>query len=136
MIGDYLKLGTLPFRVAQVTTPTVAGDLWDGFILENGVEDEGEPIPLTPKIMEALGFEHTHHLDHANECHIYSWASEKNKTHIMSAVFFRNITDLRVFGTGSHFFLSRGTIYLHELQHAIKNCDIDFRVELEYNDIR
>ena len=56
MLGDWLMIGGLPFRVAQVTTPTIAGDLYDGFILEDGTEDAGDAIPITRHILEKIGF--------------------------------------------------------------------------------
>ena len=50
MIGDYLQYNGMPYRVIQVT------GLGGAFMLENGEEDCGEPIPLTKEILEKNGW--------------------------------------------------------------------------------
>lgn len=132
-IGNYLRLGCLPFRVAQVTTPTTAGDLYDGFILEDGTEDAGEPIVLTEEILAKMGFHHqgwyamvyeqkqperrvvweigSHMLRITRDDSTY----EKSKRHTMVAVYADT---------------------LHRLQNLLVDCDIDIDFELKPSDIQ
>lgn len=51
MVGDYLMHYGFPYRVIQVD-----GIVRDGWMIENGEEDCGEPIPITPEILEKNGW--------------------------------------------------------------------------------
>lgn len=53
MIGDYLMYNNMPYRVIQIEDV-----LHEGWMLENGVEDCGKPIPLTEEVLEKNGWEH------------------------------------------------------------------------------
>ena len=51
MVGNYLKYNGMPYRVIQVD-----GIVGDGWILENGEEDCGEPIPIDIPMLQNNGF--------------------------------------------------------------------------------
>ena len=136
-IGNYLRTGVLPFRVAQVTTPTVAGDLYDGFILENGVEDVGDPIELTEKILDAFGFSHKHIGEPEKRQYwmlFHNGGSIKAKKN--RGRFFFEVTGIpRQDGWFAPQF-SGHLFFVHELQNVMVDCGIDKEIELKPNDLR
>ena len=126
MIGDYLLWNGLPLRVAQVSTPTIAGDMYDGFMLENGEEDCGEPIKLTAETLKQIGFvKDESPLFAQNDVwflgdtfwllqvarHPYGWNVILRFRH-------QNITGLVI-------------KYVHELQHFLRLCRISYNFELK-----
>ena len=51
MVGNYLLDNGMPYRVIQVNG--IVGDVW---MLENGVENRGEPIPIEVALLQKNGF--------------------------------------------------------------------------------
>ena len=51
MVGNYLEYNGMPYRVIQIN-----GIVIDGWMLENGEEDCGEPIPIDIPILQNNGF--------------------------------------------------------------------------------
>lgn len=51
MIGNYLSYNNLSYRVIQVTAG-FDGDDSDSWTLENGEDNLGEPIPITPEFLD------------------------------------------------------------------------------------
>jgi len=133
MIGDYLKWNGKPYRVAQVSTPTIAGDLYDGWMLENGEEDAGDAIPINATILKKNGFREKHVADEIDRQFIYEGDNE-----ITIKVFFNymrgddgvNIIERMVLMEGALFEMSLYINYVHELQHALKLCGIKKEIKL------
>lgn len=104
MVGDYLMHNGFPYRVIQVD-----GIVRDGWMIENGEEDCGEPIPLTPEILEKNGF----------ICDGSSWW----------------YLDFRiVLSTSKGVSLVCGRQkrfeFVHQLQHALRLCEIEKEIIL------
>lgn len=115
MVGDYLMHNGFHYRVIQVD-----GIVRDGWMIENGEEDCGEPIPLTPEILVKNGFV----LD--DEWYIYT------EQGVNIEVAFRDdnkfVYDLSILtGSGS---MDIHAKYLHELQHAMRMFNINKTIEL------
>ena len=80
--------------------------------------DEIEPIPLTDAILKANGFEY-HHKNFAALSHVHPFQLEMVEW-----------PD----GNGIGLWMIEGLFkirYVHELQHAMKLCDIDKEIKLE-----
>ena len=111
MIGDYLKWNGEPYRVIQVT-----GVIGDSFMLENGMDDVGEPIPLTPEILEEIGFEK----EYGAAWNIYRHTAKK---------WF--VLCKKEFGFTLHIAESEFRIdYIHELQNFLRLCGVEKEIEL------
>ena len=132
-LGHYLSLDGLPYRVAQITTPSVAGDLYDGFILENGVEDEGTDIPLTPKILDAIGW----YRGPFGTMYVVSNKPERRATWNIES---HNLVITRDDSTYErrkrHTMLSLFVDNVRQLQDALRICGMDDTMELRPKDIR
>jgi len=109
MIGDWLLYNNMPYRVIQVD-----GIARDGFMLENGMEDCGEPIQLTKDILwknfpDTLG-------------NVYwMWDDEKSNEEENWYEFSISSKNVKVNMT---------IRYVHELQHALRLCGIEKEIEL------
>lgn len=109
MVGDYLQLEGLAYRVIQID-----GIVRDGFMLENGMEDYGEPIPLTKDILwrnfpDTLG-------------NVYwIWDDEKSNEE-------ENWYEFSI--SGKNVKVNMEIRYVHELQHALRLCGINKEIEL------
>lgn len=122
MIGDWLLYNNMPYRVIQVD-----GIARDGFMLENGMEDCGEPIPLTSEILEKNGFGYTESDGHIKHFYLGERCFCKDmKLHIGTDLDKGNgVFWLNYFGNS----LWR-ILYVHELQHAFRLFGIEMEVEL------
>lgn len=112
MVGDYLMHNGFPYRVIQVD-----GIVRDGWMIENGEEDCGEPIPLTNEILEKNGWKKLETaywwrgdgisvlLDMYDER--YGWCMSIDRSHIPF--------DCK---------------YVHQLQQAMRLCGINKEIEL------
>ena len=131
-IGNYLRVGNLPFPVAQVYTPTIAGDLCDGFILEDGTEDDGEPIVITRRILHQLGW-------HVGGMQTYYFISDKPERRMTYNFFDHTLVITRDDSTYSRrkrkTMLSMCVDYVHELQNCMIQCGMMPDFELKPSDI-
>ena len=121
MIGDYLKWNGEPYRVIQVT-----GVIGDSFMLENGMDDDVEPVPVTPEILKKNGFkdigEDTWQLE---EKPYWFWVDFYNHEYgceFDTSTYEYEYTERRL--------KLYGDLYVHELQHAMKLCGIEKEIEL------
>lgn len=121
MIGDYLMSGGLPYRVMQV-----CGIVDDWWMLENGEEMAGEPISITPKILEKIGFVKYIAGQYVlpkmvGEIFVCITPMEglPNANGKWLVVIKNGYTDVKIPIT-----------YIHELQHALKICEIEKEIEL------
>ena len=80
--------------------------------------DEIEPIPLTDAILKANGFEY-HHKNFAALSHVHPFQLEM--------VEWPDENGIGLWMIGGLFKIR----YVHELQHAMKLCDIDKEIKLE-----
>lgn len=127
MIGDYLMWNGLPYRVIQVS-----GIVGDSFILENGIDGEGEPIRLTPEILTKNGFLH-------GNSYIFSQNREGGGLTIAITFYEKPVFGVKVLTqintqcsnkSGVNSIHSCDIEYVHELQHALRICKIDKEIEL------
>lgn len=111
MVGDYLMHYGFPYRVIQVD-----GIVRDGWMIENGEEDCGEPIPLTPEILEKNGW-------------MYNNEDEKffPQTWVGGGLMLQSADDCgyRIVVTSDYDDEDTNNtpfiiLYVHELQHALK----------------
>lgn len=122
MIGDYLMRNGFPYRVIQVD-----GIVRDGWMIENGEEDCGEPIPITPELLEKNGF--------VLKPDGWLWCKEKG-IEDMNYIFiqFRKGCDevrLCELNFVNKMFAKYERMHnVHELQHALRICKIDKTFEL------
>lgn len=111
MVGDYLMHNGFPYRVIQVD-----GIVRDGWMIENGEEDCGKPIPLTPEILEKNGFVNVENTQTSTI--IYSFRDSLFRIEVYD---FNHITiDSYYTDSSCDLFISS----IHELQHAIRLCGI------------
>lgn len=110
MVGDYLMHNGLPYRVIQVD-----GIVRDGWILENGEEDCGEPIPITADILKKNGWEE-------RPTGYVFYTDGKKYDNSLWYIFCSN-----TFVVNSAEFQIK---YVHELQHAMRLCGIKKEIEL------
>ena len=101
MIGDLLCYNGKPYRVIQVNS--VDGVCGCTFMLENGVEDEGEPIPLTPEILDKNRF--------------IKYDTLSNSKGLWITIYNEN-------------YFEGELNYVHELQHAMRLCGIEKEIVL------
>ena len=125
MIGDYLLWNGSPYRVTQVNS--IDGGMSNcNFILENGVEDEGEPIPLTPEILEKIGFE--------KRANYFVYDEDDGNSYIVLYPKETNYTE----GSYTYVDIDWGCVSirelplesLHELQHVLRLCGIKKEIKL------
>ena len=135
MVGDYLQYNGMPYRVIQVN-----GIVGDSFMLENGEENCGDPIPITGEILEKNGFK-LHHKDrfHDADYYVYWKGGEREGTAIVVRFFEPDAGGVKVlvrFEMESFHKLGINTLhscdieYVHELQNAIRLYKIDKEIEL------
>lgn len=121
VVGDYLLYNGKPYRVMQIT-----GIVGENFMLENGVEDEGEPITLTKDILSMIGFK-------PFIAGQMLW--NKSEDFIVTV-----LPDLSIYPNSEHRCLvgirngyTNAKIaldYLHELQNALRICGINEEIEI------
>ena len=126
MVGDWVMSFGAPHKIVGVRTdmlePYIKTDMSDTWY-EEGIEDLLEPIPLTPEILEKNGFEmFTYECDHSDVfvgiddfVRISNYKIRTNNKWCVS-VYNDNVYEI------AHCELT----YLHELQHLLKLCNIDF----------
>ncbi len=123
MIGDYLQYNGMPYRVIQVT------GLGGAFMLENGEEDCGEPIPLTPEILEKNGFTAQRPENHIEIVYCLQDISNAIADE-MYALWPETYGFYLVIRRESKDMIRIGIKYVHELQHALRLCKIEKEIEL------
>lgn len=126
MIGDYIQSHKQIYRVAgikpladiELVVMDISGKLLDMFI------DDVEPVLITPEILEKNGFDVSdkevmqYHFEEDGEKYHFSLRQmydKDGKPHGYSFYAFNVLTLLD---------------YVHELQHALKLCDINKEIEL------
>lgn len=99
--------------------------------------DEIEPIPLTPELLEKIGFTKAEQKDDCQE--LFWWPKPHsiygNSINVKfykeeldgSSIVFRCEHTRR---SGQNSFHSCDVRYLHEMQHALKDCKIEFKIDL------
>lgn len=115
MIGDWVMNthNRKPEQVCEIRERMVMldyNDLYD--------YDEIEPIPLTDAILKANGFEY-HHKNFAALSHVHPFQ--------LKMVEWPDENGIGLWMIGGLFKIR----YVHELQHAMKLCDIDKEIKLE-----
>lgn len=119
MVGDYLMHNGFPYRVIQVD-----GIVRDGWMIENGEEDCGEPIPLTLEILEKNGFRiifegelHTTYFQDIDgfAIEIKIDCIDFTKLSMSNGLGYRVVTECK---------------YVHQLQHALRLCGINHEIIL------
>ena len=127
MIGDYLMWNGLPYRVIQVT-----GIVSDSFTLENRIDDEGEPIRLTPEILTKNGFLH-------GSSYIFSQNREGGGLTMAITFYEKPVFGVKVLTqintqcsnkSGVNSIHSCDIEYVHELQHAMRLVGIKKELKL------
>ena len=123
MRGDYVAVFfDKAAKVAEIYEKgivTMGGGVW--------TEDEIQPVPLTPEMLEKNGFS----LDDSGDW--YQREVSMKERNFWLNIAFRDdgvsIYDLDVF-TGTKFSICMHLNYVHELQHALKLCGIDKEITL------
>ena len=127
MLGNYLMWNRLPWRVAQVTTPTIAGDLYDGWILENGEENVGEPISITSELLTKIGFKKK-----GSRYGVYEDYFDMEVYQYSDGIWIAYYHNCEVNTPDEQLLVS----YVHQLQNAMLMFGVDKEIELKYNDIQ
>lgn len=87
-----------------------------------------EPIPLTPEILEKNGFVKQGfdgwEIDHKNDDGIMDWMALWRNDYIRPHLLIKSFVSL----LGS--FSSFGINYVHQLQHILRDCGIEKKIEL------
>ena len=129
MIGDWVLVKEKPIQVEDIVpeginTEWIAGCEYGGCI----GEDEIRPIPITKELLEKNGFE----LDEViKEYCIYNGIDNRvsihnDKEYMNSVNEWHVHIDSEDYCTIAHCELT----YLHELQHLLKLCNIDFEFDV------
>ena len=118
MIGDYLMHDGSPYRVIQVD-----GIVRDGWMIENGEEDCGEPIPLTPEILEKNGLEKDNH------GRIYGEYFDEDSNRDLEITVDDKTGEVWWSYNWNEYYIIR-LRYVHQLQHALRLCGIEKEIEL------
>ena len=135
MIGDYLQYNGMPYRVIQVTVLSFGGV----FMLENGVEDCGEPIPLTKEILIKNGFTHYEAGVFNDSFYFFAKDGEREGSLIRVWLYDKPIGGVKILtkietestkGVGVNEVHNCDIEFVHELQHALRLCRIDKEIEL------
>ena len=126
MVGDYLMHNGFPYRVIQVD-----GIVRDGWMIENGEEDCGEPIPITPEILEKNGFVANKHV---YPYPYYEYINKEDKLKVGFAFPQGNRTSYKdpwVYIDSERVFVEHlPCMFVHQLQHALRLCGIEKTIEL------
>lgn len=119
MIGDWVrqKYSGLTFKVGSIITPYIRVANMAGQFEENTIE----PIPLTAEILEKNGFEK----DARNESY-YKW----NWYILQDNVSYDMETGIVRLFKASDLTFCHPIGYVHELQHALRLCEIDKEIVL------
>ena len=127
MIGDWVKLPQMladysPARVEEINDK---GCIADGWPLLN---DEIQPVPLTPEILEKNGFERT-------TCGvgsiIYTFSDDDEYYAFAIDEYTDSIWRVEYTNCEMSFPLVRiMVLFVHEFQHALRLCGIDKDIEL------
>ena len=122
MVGDYLMHNGFPYRVIQID-----GIVRDGWMIENGEEDCGEPIPLTPEILEKNGFKWL-----LRDSKYITYCIKESTIHVTKyKVTGEWLICAGASGSATKRFVEVSCVnYVHELQHALKLCGIKKEIEL------
>lgn len=128
MIGDWVCLkddtkSELPLKVDGVLTDDISLE-GEGFL--GGVDGLIRPIPLTPEILEKNGWYSKSVLQGDGP----SWLYEEGGMTILLHFPTEQYTGLLYILDGQiirniHSFMWNGTLYVHELQHALRLCGLD-----------
>lgn len=126
MIGDYIKHGfggigkVTELSKGIVTVYDKGLDDGEGNCEVNFAENEIQPIPLTPEILEKNGFE----VDEKNE-NMLKWRWSV----IDDCISYDKSTGIvRIFYPSGLVFV-KILEFVHELQHALRLCNIDKKIE-------
>lgn len=115
MIGDWVYRPDCYDQVEEIRHNGVIGcDSLRGLITFS----ELEPIPITPEILENNGFEY----DHYYHCWIYDEFTI-NYGHLLE----EDDNDYLFIWVAD---ISKKLIYVHELQHVLRLCNIEKEIEL------
>lgn len=127
MIGDWVVFHT---GYAKVTGITDAGihfvDRFGG-----GIASGAEPIPLTAEILEKNGFKFESPCINDNkDAWVYEWPNEKpnytpNAFLLMSHHNKAEFPNFWIYAPNNP-----EIVYVHELQHALRVCNVDKEIEL------
>ena len=116
MIDDWVLHNNKPKRVDVIWGKAVSlndpTQVWGSIYTDKFNEEEIEPIPLTPEILEKNGFRKQNNSSGVIRLDTY-WLGEEIGFHLHS------------FGTDYYQFGLAKIRYVHELQHALKLCGID-----------
>lgn len=132
MIGDYLQYNGMPYRVIQVTGLSSGGT----FMLENGEEDCGEPIPLTKEILEKNGWSCAEFRGGYGRKGIRLNGLDELPEGVDNALDFAQWSlDTKFLYHHLEIYMWKGSVhlwvnYVHELQHAFRMCGITKDIEL------
>ena len=122
MTGNYLSYNGFEYRVIQVTAG-FDGDDSDSWTLENGEENVGESIEITPEFLEKNGFEKW------NDGWLYDGMLEYYE------IFIDEMCDgiFRVWKRDLEFGIADATIslsFVHELQNFLTLNGIDLEIKV------
>ena len=132
MIGDWVHVDGKPQKVIEILhhgiNPTYysMSDEIEGYTHEEQIE----PIPITKEILEKSGFvddlysENRFILKGKDEEQVFYWFEEYGR-HNSCNVFGANIEN-----SHGHYFSGRNIRYVHELQHALRMCNIEKEIVL------
>ena len=121
MLGDWVSHNGTPKTVDVIWGKEVSlndpTQVWGSIYTDKFNEDEIEPIPLTPEILEKNGFRKQDNSSGVIKLDTY-WLGEE--------IGFR----LHSFETGYYQFGLAKIKYVHELQHALKLCGMYKEIEI------
>ena len=128
--GDWLDCGGTTGRVVKIDLKKNEVELDQPTATKNA--DFLDAIPLTRDNIEQFGFElkyiYQSVTDPENiQAYIYGLPDTR-----VRVIFYKDVTELSVANCQTHFTKYDGIIYVHQVQHAMRLCDI--KKEIEYVD--
>lgn len=124
MIGDWLKhYNGTPMQVTKITTEHFAcaenkgANCWE-------YNNKFEPIPLTPEILEKNGFVNSYIDKSLNKDSVYKY----NHFYTGNSVIVDMESNKLIVKYENDIWMNlpyNRTIYVHELQHVLKHCEIN-----------
>lgn len=119
MLNDLVMCNNKVCKVCSIEGVMVLVSFKDGEKLT--IEDNIEPIPLTPEILEKNGF--------TKENRLYYWTQEKDGKTIAGVYYWVDEKYINIAGYEDDG-VTISCPYVHTLQHALKLCGIDKEIIL------